>query len=148
MSVEVVSNKFPPVAVSYHCILSPVAVKSAIVEAEQKVCSESPVGASGAVAGIIYGAILLNPDMRLMMFPLPIPIPGYVFGLGYLLYSIYGMKKQLGNVGHSAHLGGAIGGYALMLVLYPEIFTRSFTTVALLGVPIVLLLLFGHKLKK
>jgi membrane associated rhomboid family serine protease len=108
----------------------------------------SAVGASGAVAGIIYGAILLHPNMSLMMFPLPIPIPAYIFGLGYLLYSIYGMKKQIGNIGHSAHLGGAIGGYALMLVLYPGIFLRSFTTVTLLGVPIVLLLLFGHKLKR
>ena len=105
------------------------------------------VGASGAVAGIIYAAILLNPNMRLMMFPLPIPIPGYIFGLGYLLYSIYGMKKQLGKVGHAAHLGGAIGGYALMLIVYPEVFSNSLTTVFLLGVPIVLLLLFGHKLK-
>jgi membrane associated rhomboid family serine protease len=107
----------------------------------------SAVGASGAVAGIIYAAILLNPDMTLMMFPLPIPIPGYIFGLGYLLYSIYGMKKQIGNVGHSAHLGGAIGGYALMLLVYPTIFTISLTTVVLLGIPIVLLLVFGHKLK-
>jgi len=107
----------------------------------------SAVGASGAVAGIIYAAILLNPNMRLIMFPLPIPIPGYIFGLGYLLYSIYGMKKQLGNVGHSAHLGGAIGGYALMLLVYPVIFAQSFTVVILLGIPIVLLLIFGHKLK-
>ncbi|AMC09888.1 rhomboid family intramembrane serine protease [Lutibacter profundi] len=107
----------------------------------------SAVGASGAVAGIIYAAILLNPNMRLVMFPLPIPIPGYIFGLGYLLYSIYGMKKQLGNVGHSAHLGGAIGGYALLLLVYPEVFSNSLNTVLLLGVPIVLLLLFGHKLK-
>jgi len=107
----------------------------------------SAVGASGAVAGIIYAAILLNPDMRLMLFPLPIPIPGYIFGLGYLLYSIYGMKKQLGNVGHSAHLGGAIGGYALMLLVYPTIFSISTTTVLLLGIPIALLLVFGHKLK-
>ncbi|VAW26333.1 Rhomboid family protein [hydrothermal vent metagenome] len=107
----------------------------------------SAVGASGAVAGIIYAAILLNPNMRLIMFPLPIPIPGYIFGLGYLLYSIYGMKKQLGNVGHSAHLGGAIGGYALMLLVYPVILTQSFTVVILLGIPIVLLLIFGHKLK-
>lgn len=107
----------------------------------------SAVGASGAVAGVIYSAILLNPNMKLIMFPLPIPIPAYIFGIGYLLYSIYGMKKQLGNVGHSAHLGGAIGGYALTLLVYPEIFLQSTTTVILLGVPIVLLLLFGHKLK-
>jgi len=107
----------------------------------------SAVGASGAVAGVIYAAILLNPDMRLIMFPLPIPIPGYIFGIGYLLYSIYGMKKQIGNVGHSAHLGGAIGGYALTLLVYPEIFSHSLVTIILLGIPIVLLLLFGSKLK-
>ena len=107
----------------------------------------SAVGASGAVAGVIYAAILLNPSMKLIMFPLPIPIPGYIFGIGYLLYSIYGMKKQIGNVGHSAHLGGAIGGYGLTLLVFPEIFSHNFTTVILLGVPIILLLLFGNKLK-
>lgn len=108
----------------------------------------SAVGASGAVAGVIYAAILLNPQMRLIMFPLPIPIPGYIFGVGYLLYSIYGMKKQLGNVGHSAHLGGAIGGYGLTLLVNPSIFLQSTSTVILLGIPIVLLLLFGDKLKQ
>ena len=106
----------------------------------------SAVGASGAVAGIIYAAILLHPNMSLMLFPLPIPIPGYIFGVGYLLYSIYGMKKQLGNVGHSAHLGGAIGGYILMLVVYPNILSYSLTTVILLGIPIVLVLLFRKKI--
>ncbi len=107
----------------------------------------SAVGASGAVAGVIFGAILLNPNMSLIMFPLPIPIPAYIFGVGYLLYSIYGMKKQLGNVGHSAHLGGAIGGYVLMLLLYPEVYLQNKTIVLLLGVPIVLLLFFRNKLK-
>ncbi|RXP52294.1 rhomboid family intramembrane serine protease [Lutibacter sp. HS1-25] len=107
----------------------------------------SAVGASGAVAGVIYAAILLNPDMRLFMFPLPIPIPGYIFGIGYLLYSIYGMKKQIGNIGHSAHLGGAIGGYALTLLVFPQIIFHSITTIVLLGIPIVLLLLFRNKLK-
>lgn len=107
----------------------------------------SAVGASGAVAGVIYASILLNPGMNLMMFPLPIPIPGYIFGVGYLLYSIYGMKKQLGNVGHSAHLGGAIGGYGFLLLVFPQAFLQSTFTVIILGIPIVLLLLFGHKLK-
>ena len=107
----------------------------------------SAVGASGAVAGIIYGSILLNPTMSLMIFPLPIPIPGYIFGIGYILYSVYGMKKKLGNIGHTAHLGGAIGGFALTLILYPEVFLNSTFTVVILGVPIVLLLLFGNRLK-
>jgi len=107
----------------------------------------SAVGASGAVAGIIYSSILLNPTMNLMIFPLPIPIPGYIFGIGYILYSIYGMKKKLGNIGHTAHLGGAIGGFALTLLVYPEVFFRSTFTVLILGVPIVLLLLFGNRLK-
>ena len=107
----------------------------------------SAVGASGAVAGVIYGAILLNPSMQLIMFPLPIPLPGYIFGIGYLLYSIYGMKKQIGNIGHSAHLGGAIGGFALILLVHPQLFQQSQLTVIILGIPIVLLLLFGHRLK-
>lgn len=106
----------------------------------------SAVGASGAVSGIIYSSILLFPDMQLLLF-FAIPIPGYVFGVGYLLYSIYGMKKQLGNIGHAAHLGGAIGGFVLTLALKPELFFINKTMVLLLAVPIVLVLLFSDKLK-
>ncbi|MCH3882604.1 MULTISPECIES: rhomboid family intramembrane serine protease [Tenacibaculum] len=108
----------------------------------------SAIGASGAVSGIVYSAIMLYPDMELIMFPLPIPIPGYIFGVGYLLYSIYGMKKQLGNVGHSAHLGGAMGGFILTIVLFPQIISINKTMILLLAVPIIGLLLFGSKLKK
>ncbi|MFK8060735.1 MAG: rhomboid family intramembrane serine protease [Polaribacter sp.] len=107
----------------------------------------SAVGASGAVSGIVYSSILLFPDMQLLLF-FAIPMPGYVFGVGYLLYSIYGMKKQLGNVGHSAHLGGAIGGFAATLLLNPSIFSTNKILVIALGIPIVLLLLFGDKLKE
>ncbi|MFN0729203.1 rhomboid family intramembrane serine protease [Polaribacter gochangensis] len=107
----------------------------------------SAVGASGAVSGILYAAILLYPDMTLMLFPLPIPIPAYIFGVGYLVYSIYGMKKQLGNVGHSAHLGGAIGGFVIALVMMPNLIMQNTLMVGLLAMPIILLLLFGDKLK-
>ena len=106
----------------------------------------SAVGASGAVSGIIYSSILLFPDLQLLLF-FAIPIPGYVFGVGYLLYSIYGMKKQLGNIGHAAHLGGAIGGFALTLLINPILFTTNRTFVIILAIPILLLLLFGDKLK-
>lgn len=107
----------------------------------------SAIGASGAVSGIVYSAIMLQPGMSLYMIPIPIPIPGYVFAVGYLLYSIYGMKKQLGNIGHSAHLGGTIGGFILTIVLFPEIIKTNQTLVILLAIPIIGLLLFGRKLK-
>ncbi|MDG1805050.1 rhomboid family intramembrane serine protease [Flavicella sp.] len=99
----------------------------------------SAVGASGAVSGIVYSAVMLYPNMSLIMFPIPIPIPGYIFGIGYLLYSIYAMKKQLGNVGHSAHLGGAIGGFGLTLLLYPQLIFENPVMIGLLAIPIVLL---------
>lgn len=107
----------------------------------------SAVGASGAVSGIVYASILLYPAMELYLFFIPIPIPGYIFGVGYLLYSIYGMKKQVGNVGHSAHLGGAIGGFVVTLILDPSLFITNKLLVISLGIPIILLLLFGDKLK-
>lgn len=96
------------------------------------------VGASGAVMGILYSAILLRPDMMLGLFFI-IPIPAYVFGIGYLLYTIYGMKRKLGNIGHDAHFGGAVGGYVLTLLLAPWVIQQHMLMVILLAVPILIL---------
>lgn len=98
----------------------------------------SAVGASGAVMGILYAAILLQPEQRLEFFFLPIPIPSYIFGIGYLLYTIYGMKNRLGNIGHTAHFGGAVGGYITTLLFRPELLTSDTLMVILLAVPIVI----------
>lgn len=99
----------------------------------------SAVGASGAVMGIIYASILYLPEMTLFIFPLPIPIKGYIFGILYLLFSIYGMKKQLGNIGHAAHIGGTIGGYVLTLLLSPYIWDENTGLIFVLAIPIVVL---------
>lgn len=98
----------------------------------------SAVGASGAVTGILYAAILLNPGMTLLLF-FAIPIPGYIFGIGYLLYSIYGMKNRIGNIGHDAHFGGAIGGFLATLLLEPTVFQTNSLMIGLLLIPIILL---------
>jgi membrane associated rhomboid family serine protease len=70
------------------------------------------------------------------MFPLPIPIPAYLFALGYMIYSIYGMKKNIGNIGHSAHLGGSIAGYLSTLVFYPDLLVNQTWITLLIGLPI------------
>ena len=95
----------------------------------------SAVGASGAVMGIVYSAILLNPDMTLFFFILP--MPGYLFGLGYLFYSIYSMKKVNDNIGHEAHLGGAIAGFFSTIFISPAVVFTNLFTVLILLIPIV-----------
>ncbi len=100
--------------------------------------SYTAVGASGAVMGILYSAILLRPDMMLGLFFI-IPIPAYIFGIGYLLYTIYGMKKRVGNIGHDAHFGGAVGGYILTLILAPWVLEYHLLMVILLAIPIAIL---------
>lgn len=99
----------------------------------------SAVGASGAVTGILYAAILLQPTMSLFLMFIPIPIPAYIVGIGYLLYSIYGMKNKVGNIGHTAHFGGAIGGYAATLILMPDLIFTETLMVILLAIPIIIL---------
>jgi membrane associated rhomboid family serine protease len=96
------------------------------------------VGASGAVVGVLYAAILLQPDMMLGLFFI-IPMPAYVFGIGYLFYSIWAMKARRDNVGHDAHFGGAMGGYFITLLLSPWVLKEHLLMVILLAVPILVL---------
>lgn len=92
------------------------------------------LGASGAVVGIIFSSILLNDNLLFFGF-----IPGSIYGLIYLLSSIYGMKAKNDNIGHTAHFGGAIGGYAITLFKEPSLLTDNTFMVIVLAVPIVLL---------
>ncbi len=96
------------------------------------------VGASGAVTGVLYSAILLQPNMMLGIF-FVIPIPAYLFGILYLLYSIYGMKAKNDNIGHTAHFGGAMGGYLITLLKEPQLVLEHTLMVFLLAIPIVAL---------
>ncbi|RTY75392.1 rhomboid family intramembrane serine protease [Flavobacterium sp. GSP27] len=96
------------------------------------------VGASGAVTGVLYSAILLQPDMMLGIFFI-IPMPAYIFGILYLLYSIYGMKAKNDNIGHTAHFGGAVGGYLITLVNEPQLLVDHALMAVLLAIPIIIL---------
>ena len=104
--------------------------------------SYSAVGASGAVTGVLYSAILMYPNMMLGIF-FVIPMPAYIFGIGYLLYSIYGMRSKRDNIGHTAHFGGAIGGYAITLLKVPSLLHDNLLMVILLAIPIVLLFILA-----
>ena len=105
----------------------------------------SAVGASGAVSGILFASILLYPFDNLYFMFIPIPIPAIVVGIGYLLYSVFGMKNQWGNIGHAAHLGGAATGLILSIVMEPSLLFTHTLYVVILAIPLLMLFVFRKK---
>lgn len=93
------------------------------------------VGASGAVSGVVYAAIALFPGMELAFILVPIPFPAWIYGVGFILYSIYGMNRGKGNIGHEAHLGGALTGLLVAIILKPEIWNQHPLTILYILVP-------------
>jgi membrane associated rhomboid family serine protease len=95
------------------------------------------LGASGGTCGVLFAAILFFPGMSVYLFFVPIPIPGWLFAIGYLAYSFVGMRKGWGNIGHDAHIGGALMGLLTAALLDPRAVERSpglFTTILVLGI--------------
>jgi membrane associated rhomboid family serine protease len=79
------------------------------------------LGASGSVFGIMMAAVVLDPTTSIAFIFVPIPIPGPVFMLGYAIISIFLItKNQRGGVSHEGHLGGAIIGFAVTVLLAPR----------------------------
>lgn len=68
------------------------------------------LGASGAVSAVVFSAITIQPKMPIQFFFIPFPIPGYIFGLAFLVLSATLAKKGGGNIGHNAHFWGSIFG--------------------------------------
>jgi membrane associated rhomboid family serine protease len=78
-------------------------------------------GASGGVCGIVFSSVLLFPEGRMTMFPLPIAIPTWLYAILFLVGSFMALRRQADNVGHDAHLGGAIIGLWTTAALEPGI---------------------------
>jgi membrane associated rhomboid family serine protease len=77
------------------------------------------LGASGSITGILFAAIILNPEMSIHLLILPIPIPAPIFALLYIAYSSFLLDKGVGNISHEAHIGGAVSGFLVAGFLSP-----------------------------
>jgi membrane associated rhomboid family serine protease len=97
----------------------------------------SAVGASGAVCGIIFASIALFPGFGISFFGLPFSIPGWLYGVLFVAYSIYGIKSNKNNIGHEAHLGGALVGMLVALIIYPSAILENYLPVFLIIIPTV-----------
>lgn len=80
------------------------------------------LGASGSIAGVVFASVVTAPTASIFLVFLPVEIPAPIFALLYLVLSSVQMGGRDG-VAHEAHIGGALGGFALAGLLFVHGFT-------------------------
>ena len=84
------------------------------------------LGASGAISAVLFAYICYFPTTTLIIFPIPVPIPAFLFAIGYVGYSFWASQRNTGRINHDAHLCGAISGLVFVAVTDPGAFARLF----------------------
>ena len=93
------------------------------------------LGASGGVSAVLFAFILFDPWSKLIIFPIPVPIPAFLFAILYVGYSIWMDRRGRDNVNHSAHLWGAAYGVLFTVLLEPRILGHFTQTLFGSGTP-------------
>ncbi|MGB8193442.1 MAG: rhomboid family intramembrane serine protease [Chitinophagaceae bacterium] len=101
----------------------------------------SAVGASGAVSGLIFASIAINPAFEIGLFGI-LFIPAWLYGVLFVAYSIYGIRSRKDNLGHEAHLAGALIGMITAIILFPQALMANYVTILLLLVPSLIFIFF------
>lgn len=97
-------------------------------------------GASGGVCGVIFGYILLFPGAGISLY-FAVPIPGWLYAIGFMVGSFVALKQAKDNIGHDAHLGGAIVGLLITAALHPDAVSYNWKVFLLvLGLSVLLLI--------
>ncbi len=78
------------------------------------------LGASGGVSAIVFSSILFNPTNQILLF-FVIPIPGFILGALFLIYSYQQSHQMRGRINHDAHFLGAVFGVIFTIVLQPQV---------------------------
>jgi len=74
------------------------------------------LGASGAVSSVVFAYIIIFPLRELGLLLIPgVFLPGFIFGVLYLVAEHYLSKKQYSNIAHDAHISGSVFGIFFIL---------------------------------
>jgi membrane associated rhomboid family serine protease len=78
--------------------------------------AEPVLGASGGVFGVLLAFGWYFPRQRLILLPIPVPMPAWLFVTLYALAELFfGLTGKQPDVAHFAHLGGMLGGALCIL---------------------------------
>lgn len=89
------------------------------------------LGASGAIAAVMFAFIVYFPDAKLFLLIVPIPVPAPLFAVAYLAYTWYSARQARGRINHDAHLGGAIVGLLYVAWRDPQAYARLFDAIGM-----------------
>lgn len=95
----------------------------------------SCIGASGATCGVLFAAVALFPGMGIMLFPLPISVPAWLYGLLFVGISVYAIRSGRENIGHEAHLGGALLGMVTAILMRPSVLQYNYFAILVVAIP-------------
>ncbi|OQA92911.1 MAG: Rhomboid family protein [Bacteroidetes bacterium ADurb.Bin234] len=87
------------------------------------------VGASGATSAVIFASILLFPLQKIYLFFIPIGIPAFIFGILFLIYSMYMSKRNVDNIGHNSHFFGAVYGFFFVVMFNYKLLIAFFVKI-------------------
>jgi membrane associated rhomboid family serine protease len=99
------------------------------------------LGASGGVCGLIFASVFLLPGNSVRLFMIPVPVPAYAYVILFLVYSFVSHRRGRDNIGHDAHLGGAVAGLLVAVFLYPQLVFAAPWMLAIVTVLAVVILL-------
>jgi membrane associated rhomboid family serine protease len=110
-------------------LLSIVAASSATYIKHKDNPHFASIGSSGATAAVLFACILFLPTIGIGLFFIPLPIPGFIFGILYLWYSSYAANRGGDNIDHTAHFYGALFGFLFPFVFKPTLLLSFFSQI-------------------
>jgi membrane associated rhomboid family serine protease len=88
------------------------------------------LGASGAVLGVMFAYIVYAPTATILLFPLPVPIPGWLYAIAFLGYSYWQSSQHRADyINHDAHISGALTGLAFVGLTDPRAFQYAIQSI-------------------
>lgn len=94
--------------------------------ANRKDLNYTSLGASDGVSGVVLSFCLFFPFEGIYLFFIPIPIPAILYGALFIVISAGLMGRENRRISHEGHLGGAIAGVVLTVLMRPDIVQRFF----------------------
>jgi membrane associated rhomboid family serine protease len=141
-----IEMKYGPQVTAYIYFFSGIGAGLLSIFLHRKDKNYRALGASGAVCGIIFASIFLIPGGSIFIFPIPLPIPPWLFAILFVFGSIYATNRTVGGIAHDAHLGGALIGVIVAGIIDPRSLTENPLLVGAVMIPILLFFVFNKQI--